>query len=70
MRVAIATLGCKVNQYDTAVIEKRFDEEGWRLVGVAGGAAHLHHDCAGERELPLGMTGAMALLWADGGGLP
>ena len=44
--------------------------EGWRLVGVAGGAAHLHHDCAGERELPLGMTGAMALLWADGGGLP
>ncbi|HEY2774200.1 MAG TPA: tRNA (N(6)-L-threonylcarbamoyladenosine(37)-C(2))-methylthiotransferase MtaB [Candidatus Binatia bacterium] len=32
MRVAIATLGCKVNRYDTAVIEKRVDARGWTRV--------------------------------------
>lgn len=32
MRVAIATLGCKVNQYDTAVMERLFDEKGWSRV--------------------------------------
>ncbi len=32
MRVAIATLGCKVNQYDTAVIERIFGERGWTRV--------------------------------------
>jgi len=33
MRVAVATLGCKVNRYDTAVIEQRIDEKGWTRVG-------------------------------------
>src|SRR5579859_1043186 len=28
MRFAITTLGCKVNQYDSAVIESRFNEAG------------------------------------------
>ncbi len=32
MRVAIATLGCKVNQYDTAVMQRLFDERGWSRV--------------------------------------
>jgi len=32
VRVAIATLGCKVNQYDTAVLGKAFDEKGWTRV--------------------------------------
>ena len=33
MRVAITTLGCKVNQYDSAVFERLFSEQGWRRVG-------------------------------------
>lgn len=32
MRIAIATLGCKVNQYDTAVMQRVFDEKGWQQV--------------------------------------
>lgn len=32
MRVAIATLGCKVNQYDSAVIDRLVAERGWRTV--------------------------------------
>lgn len=32
MRVAIATLGCKVNQYDTAVMERLFQQENWTQV--------------------------------------
>jgi len=32
MRVAVATLGCKVNQYDTAVMERLFGERGWTSV--------------------------------------
>lgn len=32
LRVAITTLGCKVNRYDTAVIEQRIDERGWTRV--------------------------------------
>jgi len=32
MRVAITTLGCKVNRYDTAVIEQRLDASGWQRV--------------------------------------
>lgn len=32
MRVAIATLGCKVNRYDTAVIERHIDSRGWQRV--------------------------------------
>jgi threonylcarbamoyladenosine tRNA methylthiotransferase MtaB len=38
MRVAVATLGCKVNQYDTASIETRLRNEGCRLVPFAPGA--------------------------------
>lgn len=32
MRVALATLGCKVNQYDSAVIERLLGEKGWQRV--------------------------------------
>ncbi|MFT4570380.1 MAG: threonylcarbamoyladenosine tRNA methylthiotransferase MtaB [Hyphomicrobiaceae bacterium] len=32
MRIAITTLGCKVNQYDTAVMERLFGEKGWTQV--------------------------------------
>lgn len=32
MRVAIATLGCKVNQYDSAVIDRAATERGWKRV--------------------------------------
>src|SRR5208282_2064292 len=33
MRFAITTLGCKVNQYDSAVIESRFGEAGLERCG-------------------------------------
>ncbi len=46
MRVAIATLGCKVNQYDTAVIEGRFDEQGWQRVDFDAPAdAYVVNSC-------------------------
>ena len=32
MRVAITTLGCKLNQYDGAVIDRMVGERGWRAV--------------------------------------
>lgn len=38
MRVAITTLGCKVNQYDTAVLETRLRAEGCSLVPFEAGA--------------------------------
>src|SRR5574341_468431 len=38
MRVALTTLGCKVNQYDTAVMETRLRAEGCTLVAFAPGA--------------------------------
>lgn len=38
MRVAVATLGCKVNQYDTASIETRLRTEGCTVVPFAPGA--------------------------------
>lgn len=38
MRVALATLGCKVNQYDTASIETRLRQEGCTIVDFARGA--------------------------------
>jgi len=38
MRVAIATLGCKVNRYDTASIETRLEGEGYEVVPFASGA--------------------------------
>lgn len=38
MRVAVATLGCKVNQYDTATIETRLRNEGCTMVPFAPGA--------------------------------
>lgn len=37
-RVALTTLGCKVNQYDSASIETRLREEGWTIVPFASGA--------------------------------
>jgi threonylcarbamoyladenosine tRNA methylthiotransferase MtaB len=38
MRVAIATLGCKVNQYDTAAIESRLRSQGCTIVPFDPGA--------------------------------
>jgi threonylcarbamoyladenosine tRNA methylthiotransferase MtaB len=38
MRVAVTTLGCKVNQYDTATIESRLRNEGCEIVAFAPGA--------------------------------
>jgi threonylcarbamoyladenosine tRNA methylthiotransferase MtaB len=38
MRVAVTTLGCKVNQYDSASIESRLRHEGCELVTFAPGA--------------------------------
>lgn len=38
MRVAVTTLGCKVNQYDTATIESRLRHEGCEIVAFAPGA--------------------------------
>jgi threonylcarbamoyladenosine tRNA methylthiotransferase MtaB len=46
MRVAVATLGCKVNRYDTAVIEQRVDERGWKRVGFEDVAdAYIVNSC-------------------------
>lgn len=38
MRVALTTLGCKVNRYDSSSIETRLRAEGWRIVPFAPGA--------------------------------
>lgn len=38
MRVAVSTLGCKVNQYDSACIETRLRQEGCTIVPFAPGA--------------------------------
>jgi threonylcarbamoyladenosine tRNA methylthiotransferase MtaB len=38
MRVAVTTLGCKVNQYDTAAIETRLRNEGCTVVPFEAGA--------------------------------
>src|SRR5258706_8338771 len=32
MRIAIATLGCKINQYDSAVIQSRLEEKRYAIV--------------------------------------
>lgn len=38
MRIAVTTLGCKVNSYDTATIETRLRAEGHEIVPFAAGA--------------------------------
>ena len=46
MRVAVATLGCKVNQYDSAVMERRFAERGWTRVDFRDPAdAYVVNSC-------------------------
>ncbi len=46
MRVAVATLGCKVNRYDTAVFERRFEERGWTTVAFDEPAdAYIVNSC-------------------------
>jgi len=46
MRVAITTLGCKVNQYDTAVMERLFAERRWRRVAFDESAdAYVVNSC-------------------------
>jgi len=46
MRVAVTTLGCKVNQYDTAVIERLFGERGWERVAFTDPAdAYVVNSC-------------------------
>ena len=57
MRFAIATLGCKVNQYDSAVIEARLAARGAER-GEFDGVAdvyvdqHLHHHRPGRCREP------------------
>lgn len=46
MRVALTTLGCKVNQYDSAVFERLFAEQGWRRVSFEQEAdAYVINSC-------------------------
>ncbi len=46
MRVAVKTLGCKVNQYDTAVVEGLLAERSWRRVDFSEAAdAYLINSC-------------------------
>lgn len=46
MKVAIATLGCKVNQYDSAVIEDRLRSEGYTVVPFPAEAdAYIVNSC-------------------------
>ncbi len=46
MRVAVATLGCKVNQYDSAVFGRLFGERGWQRVGFDDQAdAYVVNSC-------------------------
>ena len=46
MRVAIATLGCKVNQYDSAVMSNRFSDRGWQRVAFSEPAdAYVVNSC-------------------------
>ena len=46
MRVAVATLGCKVNRYDTAVIEQRLDARGFTRVAFDDEAdAYVVNSC-------------------------
>ncbi len=46
MRVAITTLGCKVNQYDSAVIERMFGAESWQQVDFSDRAdAYVVNTC-------------------------
>lgn len=45
--VAIATLGCKVNQYDSAALETRLQKAGFRIVPFAPGAdAYVINSCS------------------------
>jgi len=47
MRVAITTLGCKVNQYDSASLETRLRADGWEIVPFAPGAdAYVINTCS------------------------
>jgi threonylcarbamoyladenosine tRNA methylthiotransferase MtaB len=46
MRVAVTTLGCKVNQYDTAVMERLFAEKNWQQVAFGESAdAYVVNTC-------------------------
>lgn len=47
MRIAITTLGCKVNQYDTATIETQLRAEGCRIVPFASEAdVYIINSCS------------------------
>ncbi len=46
VRVALTTLGCKVNQYDSAVIDRLLGEKGWQRVGFEEEAdAYIVNTC-------------------------
>ena len=61
LRVAITTLGCKVNQYDTATIEDRLRTEGHTLVPFTNTADVLTEATA---EFAFFILGAVARkLW-------
>ena len=42
MRVAFYTLGCKVNQYETQIMEQMFSAEGFDIVDSASGSADIY----------------------------
>ena len=47
LRIALTTLGCKVNQYDTATIEDRLRDEGHECVSFADTAdVYIVNSCA------------------------
>ena len=43
MRVAIYTLGCKVNQYETQAMEQELQRRGHTLVDFESRGGRLHH---------------------------
>lgn len=46
-RIAVATLGCKVNQYDTSVVERLVRQRGWRVVPFDQAAdAYVVNSCS------------------------
>ena len=41
-KIAVHTLGCKVNQYDTEAMLESFERAGWESVSVDSGEANLY----------------------------
>ena len=41
-KIAVHTLGCKVNQYDTEAMLESFERAGWEAVPFDSGEANLY----------------------------